>query len=203
MKVEFVDRVERLRSCGFFLSQKELSNEELAEHLFAKAKETFEPEQFNDLFDPKEVELFELSLAQLDNSRVWWKDMECGVLEGNQAYCTILKEFKALSNGYFRPVNMHEYWESSDGPIHIGFEVDGEKHQYRPEFKYDWLDSGFIDKIYDIFQEKEYPYQLYAYIGRSDDDWGFYGDDIFIVRATEEEKEKLGKLMKWELMVWA
>ena len=203
MMVEFIDRVRRLRSCGFFLSEKDLSDEELSTQLFEKAKKTLDPEQFLEVFDPKEKELFELSLAQLDPSRIWWKEMECGVVHGNDTYCEILKEFQVLSNGYFRPEKIEESWESADGPISISFEIDGEAHRYQPEFKYDWLDSGLIDKIYDIFTNKKFPYQLYAYIGRSDDDWGFYGDDILLIRATEKEKVKLSELMKWELMVWA
>ncbi len=203
MKVEFVDLVGRLRSCGFFGSQKDLSNEELSKQLWQKAAAQFEVGQLEEFFDPKEVELFELSLAQLDEKRVWWKEMECGIVQGNDAYVQILKEFEQLSDGHFCPTNSVEKWETAEGPISLSFECQGKPYNYQPDFKYDWLDSGFIDKLYEIFLKQNFPFQLYAYIGRSDDDWGFYGDDIFIVRATDEEKKRLEEQMKWELMVWA
>ena len=135
------ERAAALRDIGLFADRKGLSDQELGEELEAALIEEW-GEQI-----PEDEPLFELFVAALDRSRVWWGDLEADVGDGSDVYASVLEEWAAVSGGSFQPDQIEETWESEAGPVTVSFTLDGEQVELAPEYLEDWIDPRIITPI--------------------------------------------------------
>ena len=137
----FTERAAALRDIGLFADFQGLSDQELAEQLEAALSEEW-GEQI-----PEDDPLFELFVAALDRTRVWWGDLEADVADGNDVYASVLDEWAAVSVDSFQPDQIEETWESDAGPVTVRFTLDGEEVELAPEYLEDWVDPRIITPI--------------------------------------------------------
>src|SRR5690348_16070635 len=80
----FKTAVVSLRQSGLFADFKALDDEQLTKTLIEKAQKKYNQngyDEFNEVFDIKNnSDLFDLHVAELDETRVWWRDLEADVL---------------------------------------------------------------------------------------------------------------------------
>ena len=134
-------RAVALRDIGLFADLKGLSDQELGEELEAALTEEW-GERI-----PDDRPLFELLVAALDRTRVWWGDLEADVADGNDVYASTLAEWAAVSADSFQPEQIEETWESEAGPVTIRFTLDGDEVELTPEYLEDWIDPRIISPI--------------------------------------------------------
>jgi hypothetical protein len=134
-------RVAALRDLGLFADRPDLSNEDITQRVEATLDEMHGGDLRPD--DP----LLELVVAALDESRVWWGDLEADVGAGSEAYVTTLEQWAAISDGAFEPEDLRETWDSPEGPVTVGFTLGGEHVELRPEYLEDWLDPRIVTPI--------------------------------------------------------
>lgn len=96
-----------------------------------------------DHFDPSDP-LADLMVASLDPDRVWWRDLEADVDPSNQVYVGTIGDWARISVGAFAPTDVTERWDSAQGPVHVGFTLDGVARELRPGYLYDWIDPRII-----------------------------------------------------------
>jgi hypothetical protein len=137
----FAERAAALRDIGLFADKKGLSDQEHGEELDAALIEEW-GEQI-----PEDEPLFELFVAALDRSRVWWGDLEADVGDGCDVYASVLEEWAAVSGGAFQPEQIEETWESETGPVTVRFALDEEEVELAPEYLEDWIDPRIISPI--------------------------------------------------------
>lgn len=135
------ERASGLRAAGLFADRSALSDAELAAELGAALQD-----EWGDSLTSSDP-LFELFLAELDRSRVWWRDLEADVFEGNRVYHAVLEELAAISLGAFAPASVAESWASEGGPVTVSFELDGQRHVLEPDYIEDWIDPTILDEI--------------------------------------------------------
>lgn len=134
------DRVGALRGVGLFADRGDLSDAELA-----TAIQSDIVARWGEL--PEDSLEAELLIAERDEARVWWRDLEADVDESNQVYVTTLHEWAAISEGVFVPGSITETWSSAAGPIDVSFTLAGEELTLRPDYLEDWIDPRILDTI--------------------------------------------------------
>jgi hypothetical protein len=134
-------RVEALREIGLFAGRPDQSNEDVIHSVEAQLDETYGGGLTAD--DP----LIDLVVAAMDDSRVWWGDLEADVDAENQVYETSLEEWAAISKGAFEPQAIEERWDSGSGPVTISYTVNGQTVQLTPEYLEDWIDPRILTPI--------------------------------------------------------
>ena len=137
----FTERAAALRDIGLFADFQGLSDQALAEQL-----ETSLTEEWGEQI-PENDPLFELFVAALDQTRVWWGDLEADVADGNDVYASVLEDWAAVSVDSFQPDQIEETWESDAGPVTVRFTLDGEEVELAPEYLEDWVDPRIITPI--------------------------------------------------------
>ena len=97
--------------------------------------------------DPRERPTLELFVAALDQTRVWWGDLEADVANGNDVYASVIEDWAAVSVGAFEPDQIEETWESEAGPVTVRFTLGGKDVELAPEYLEDWIDPRIISPI--------------------------------------------------------
>jgi len=96
-KEKFKTAVTNLRQAGLFDNYKDLDDEQLTKLLIEKAQKKYRVDnndEFNEIFNLKtNSDFFDLHVAELDETRVWWRDLEADILNGNNVYAETVKEF--------------------------------------------------------------------------------------------------------------
>src|SRR5512137_2103683 len=82
----------------------------------------------------------DLHVIDLDESRVWWEDLEADVGEGNEIYVKTVRELASISRGMFTADNIVERWEGEEGPITVEFTARGSRYTVHPQYMDDWID---------------------------------------------------------------
>lgn len=104
----------------------------------------------------------DLLILKYGEAKIWWKDTEADVLNGNAVYVNTLKELAALTNGIFSPKNIVETWNSDTGPIKINFKQNGEHYEITPEYLEDYIDIDILKQINKLFPCSEYAFEMIA-----------------------------------------
>jgi hypothetical protein len=196
VRERFKESVIKLRSVGLFDDYKNLTDEQLTDLLIKTAKIKHEFNWFNDfeeVYDPVDNDkAFDLHVAELDKKRVWWHDLEADICKENLVYSETIKDFAELSAGYLKPKEIKEDWKSDTGPIEISF-LDGDTlRTFRPEYNDDWYDPKFFDFLQTSMTYNGSPYKFYMHDET--------GQDVFLIRVTEEEKRKVEMQTNWRLV---
>jgi hypothetical protein len=195
-EAKFETAVVNLRQVGLFEKYKNLNDDELTKLLIEKAAKKYQTDgydEFNEIFDPKNnPDFFGLHVAELDETRVWWRDLEADVLNGNMVYAETVKEFGSLSGGYLKPDKVKEEWTSDEGPVKVSFWDSDTLRTFNLKANDDWYDTDFFKYLESSMANNGSPYKFYMHDQT--------GQDVFLIRLTEDEKEKLEKKMNWKLV---
>ena len=142
-----VESVRFLRGIGF-LAGDPRDDAALAAHLEAEQQELF-----GETLDGPTPQMDRLVAAE-DGTRLWWRDTEADVLEGNDAYVDAIREWAAISRGAFSPEAVMEMWDGPDGPVRVELLLPGEPDPVpavlRPRVIDDWYDLGILAQINDL-----------------------------------------------------
>jgi hypothetical protein len=192
----FKESVIKLRNVGLFEDYKNLTAEQLTDSLIKTAKINHDVGGFNDfeeVYDPVDNEkAFDLHVAELDKNRVWWHDLEADICKENLVYSETIRDFGKMSAGYLKPREIKEEWKSDTGPIEISF-LDGDTlRTFRPEYNDDWYDTKFFNFLQTSMTKNGSPYKFYMHDET--------GQDVFVIRVTEDEKRKIETEMNWSLV---
>jgi hypothetical protein len=125
--------------------------------------------------------LLELLAAAEDTARVWWRDLEADVADGNGVYAATLEEWAAISDGAFAPSAVEEAWASDEGPVTIDFELDGTRLRLEPAYAEDWVDARIATPIN----------ELIAASGRRFEFVKAFDQTAFVMALTVAERDAL------------
>jgi hypothetical protein len=192
---KFLEAVKKLRNTGLFEGCKNLDDEQLANSLIVIAKKRHQSGFFNDfdeVYDPEDEVMFTLHVAELDPKRVWWHDLEREICKENLIYRKTIEEFSKLSGGFLKADDIQEKWESDTGVIEVSFMDSDTQRVFNPEYHDDWYDPKFFSFLEKTMASNGSPYILYMHEET--------GQDVFLIRATAEEKRKIEKVMSWRLV---
>lgn len=191
----FKESVISLRQVGLFEDYKGLNDDELTRMLIEKAKKKHEFDGFSyfgEVYNTADNEYFDLRVAELDDKRVWWRDLEADICKENLVYTATIKEFEKLSGGFLNPDKIKEDWKSDEGPIEISFWDRDTLRVFHPAYYDDWYDTDFFQFVESSMASNGSPYKLFMYEES--------GQDVFVIRATEMEKTEIEKKMNWKLV---
>lgn len=191
-----------LRQCGFFESFSEQSDAQVAstflENLALRyADDSFyqqhpehRPDQqllsdFSGSPSPSDYK----SLAAYDYARVWAGDLEADVCMGNNIYAQLVEEYARLSMDTLVPTAIVESWHSEEGPVTIAFESKSQFFTTELAYYDDWIDGEVFSFLDDAMRSQGFLSAIHAEVDT--------GQDVFLVRATEEEKTLMEQLLGW------
>lgn len=169
------------RKIGFFAEDVDISDSEIIDIINKKHLPLFGEE-----INPKDP-LSDLLLLSHDHNRVWWKDTEADVLDGNNVYIDFINDLSSISRGIFLPSNVSETWESDEGPITIEFELGEKKHIIKPKYIYDYIDVEIIKEINMYTSSNKYKFEMYRPFDQT----------AFIVVLSKKEKRLLQRMRGW------
>lgn len=138
------ERVKAFRAIGLFADRTDVTDAQLGTEIETAMAESWGDQLKSD--DP----LMDLFVAEGDGTRVWWQDLESDVVAENQIYAGVLEDWAHISAGAFKPTAMSETWAGDTGPITVGFELDGVRHELRPAYLDDWIDPRIATPINDL-----------------------------------------------------
>ena len=191
----FKTSVINLRQVGLFEDYKDLDDERLTKTLIEKAKKKYQidgHDKFNEIFDPVNTDYFDLHVAELDEKRVWCRDLESDILNGNNVYAETVKQFGILSGGFLNPDQIKEQWPSDSGLVKVSFQDKDTLRVFHLEHNDGWYSPNFFEYLESSMKGNGSPYQFYTHDKT--------GQDVFIIRLTQDEKEKIEKKMNWKLV---
>jgi hypothetical protein len=148
-------RVVDLRRLGLFAGRTDTSDELLIEDVTRALADRWG--------DPADVPapLLDLAIAEQDRGRVWWRDLEADVVEGNNAYVQTLREWSEISVEAFRPTDISETWAADSAPATVSYQLDGETKTLSPAYFEDWIDPGILVPINESIEASGRRFELY------------------------------------------
>ena len=155
------DRVTALRVIGLFADRPDVDDAALAAEVEAGITEIW-----GDTLEPDDP-LIDLVVAEQDEQRVWWRDLEADVTDGNAVYVTTLEELGAISAGGFLPEDITETWASDEGPVTIEFTSNGEPHEISAAYFDDFIDPGILASINELIAPAGREFELYKAFDQS------------------------------------
>jgi hypothetical protein len=185
------DNLQILREAGFFKEYAMLSEDQLLETLRQKEKEKYS-EIFGYEYEPaRNVDLNRI--AAQDNKKFLDIDLEADVCAENKVYTRLLGDFANASNGHFLPTDIKEVWSSDQGPISVTFISNGQNIVFEPEYNDDWIDGRLFEIINN--EIKQVSNEGFVYCSGPNDEW--MGQNIVLIRLTENEKSLLKEKLDW------
>ncbi|MBM7569523.1 hypothetical protein [Paenibacillus sacheonensis] len=164
---------------GFF-KDTNFSNNEIVD----KVLQTNDFSQYFDPFSSKEGNYYfiygDLFILNLDNKRIWFKDTEMDVVQGNNAYVKALNEWSFISMKKFNPQNITEEWKSTEGPVTVSFTIENKKYKLDLTKESDFINMDIISQINKIIEKSGYRFETIGVDQR-----------VCVVLLTIEEKDKI------------
>ena len=155
------DRVAALRAIGLFADRAGADDATLASEVEAGITEFW-----GDALEPDDPQM-DLIVAEQDDQRVWWRDLEADVIDGNDVYVTTLEEIGAVSVGAFEPEDISETWTSDEGPVTITFATDGQPHEISAAYFDDFIDPGILAPINALIASAGRRFEIYKAFDQS------------------------------------
>ena len=128
-------------------------------------------------------------IAGYDFARVWTGDLEADVLEGNEIYVGVVEDYARLSMGHLQPTNIVETWASETGPVTVSFEHQGRLFTTQLDYDDDWIDGEIFSFLDSAMASQGFTSAIHAEVNT--------GQDVFFVRADEEEKACMERELGW------
>jgi hypothetical protein len=170
------ERVAALRAIGLFADRSAESTDEIAADIEAAIDETW-GEVGDDL-----LPLMDLMVAEQDQARVWWRDLEADVADGNDVYGSTVRELAAISVGELSVIDVVETWDSEAGPVSVAVTLDGGAElELRPAVFEDWIDPGILVDLNGVMGDA----------GRRFESYKAFDQTAFVMALTEPERVSL------------
>jgi hypothetical protein len=169
------ERVAGLQAIGLFADRSAESIDEIAADIEAMIDETW-GEMGDDL-----LPLMDLIVAEQDQSRVWWRDLEADVADGNDVYESTVRELAAISVGELSAIDVVETWDSEAGPVSVAVALDGGAElELRPAMFEDWIDPEILVDLNVAMGE-----------GRRFESYKAFDQTAFVMALTDSERVSL------------
>lgn len=135
-------------------------------------------------WDCETNEIYKLEILKLDIEKVLLGEVKEFSVEGEKTYKEVIIELAKISEGNFKPTEIKENWKSEEEVI-LSFKNENKEHIISPKVLNNWADmKGVIRYLNkEIFNSVDYKF----YYGT--------GEEIFVIGLTQNEKEKLSKLI--------
>jgi hypothetical protein len=169
------ERVAALRAVGLFADRADTTDEDLVAEVEAGIVDVW-----GDAIGP-DHRMADLFVADQDQQRVWWRDLEADVIDGNDVYVVTLKEWAAISQGAFAPDGIEEAWASDEGPVTLTFTLGGEPHEIAAAYLEDWIDPGVLVSINELIASSGRRFELYK----------AFDQTAFVMALTDAERGAL------------
>lgn len=169
------ERVAALRAIGLFADRVSSSDADLASEVEAGMAETF------GAAEDVPPDILDLAVVEQDRARVWWRDLEADVVDGNDVYVQTLGEWADISAGAFAPSDVVESWDGSEGPVRVEFAHGGATHELLPAYLEDWIDPGILVRINEVI----------AGSGRRFDMYKAFDQTALVMALTDAERRAL------------
>ena len=183
--------LDTLRKAGFFKELSCSSNDEILDKIY-KQRRKFYSKVFGYDYDP-ERDLNDQELARQDTKKMFYLDLEAGVLPENKVYICLLKALDEISGRENLITEIDEEWKGENGPIIISCRINGEPRQFNPEYCNDWIDQKLIDHI---LLEISYLTQEQFHLCLGPNlEW--LGQDVNYMRLTWDERKILEEGLSW------
>lgn len=178
-----------LRRAGFFAAYSNLNDEKLIQLLTEKKI----AEESSDFVPPLPLFTEDIEIIHEDTTKLLHQDMEADVCKGNNSYVSFLEAVGLLSGNPRLVTDAKEVWESEEGPIKVFCKIGGEVFSYEPEYQYDWLDDVIVNQVLqDVTSVSGVAFHLCS---GPNSEW--FGQDIYIMRLSPEEKNILETELNW------
>jgi hypothetical protein len=191
-----------LRQCGFFESFGDPSDAQVAATFLESLRLRYATDSFYQQYpehrpDQQLLNRFSGSpsptdykaLAAYDTERVWAGDLEADVCAGNNVYVRLVEDYAQLSMGTLTPFDVTETWQSEEGPVTLTFYSKGQCFTTELAYYNDWIDGEAFSFLDDAMCTQGFSSEIHAEVDT--------GQDVFYVRATEEEKNRMEQLLGW------
>lgn len=193
-KEQVVKNIGILREAGFFDKYNGLSDLKIFDKIYELRKQYYS-EIFERPYEP-DMKLDAIQIAQTDESKCLFLDLEADVGKGNNVYAWIIKAYSQLSNGKFKPYDIKEKWETFEGPIEISFTANDSLVSFNPKYEEDWLHES----VFKVCSNELVKRKIRTVDFLSDNGQGF-GQVIAIMRLTIEEQNVLENKLNWKFAV--
>lgn len=169
------ERAIAMREIGLFADRAALSDQALGT--------TIEQAVADAWGAPDEIpqNLLDLAVAEQDHARVWWRDLEADVVDGNDVYAETLAEWAEISVGAFEPTGITETWDGAEGPVIVEFDQNGTRRFLAPAYLEDWIDPGILVGINDLIAGSGRRFELYK----------SFDQTAFLMALTDDERRAL------------
>ncbi len=168
-------QVADLRKLGLFADRADQSDAALTAEITAGLTDSWGGEE------KVPPQLLDLVIAEQDRARVWWRDLEADVSDGNAVYAQTLAELGEISQGAFLPSDILETWASESGPVTVTFQLDGEPQKLSPAYLEDWIDPGILVGINAAIADSARRFELYK----------AFDQTAFVMALTSDERGAL------------
>lgn len=168
------ERVAALRAIGLFADRPTQSTDEIATDVEAAIDEAWGE------LAGEALPLLDLIVAEQDRARVWWRDLEADVSDGNRVYESVINELAEVSVAALRVVDVVETWESTAGPVTVAVTLEGAALEVRPVMLEDWIDPGILVDLNTAIGE-----------GRRFEMYKAFDQTAFVMALTEPERVAL------------
>ena len=166
-------RVAELRKLGLFTDRAGLSDEDLSAEITAALGDTW-----GDVSQIPE-RLVDLTVADQDRHRVWWRDLEADVVKENEAYAQTVAEWGEISEGDFLPTDIVETWSGDSGPIVVTYKLAGVEQRLAPAYLEDWIDPTIVVPINASIAASGRRFELYK----------AFDQTAFVMALTADERQ--------------
>lgn len=165
------DRVIDLREIGLFADRAETTEAALAASVEEAVTDTWGaiPDVPAGILD---------LVAEQDRHRVWWRDLEADVIDGNEVYAQTISELGEISVGAFEPTAIVESWQASEGPVTVEFVAGGATHTLFPAYLDDWIDPGILVGINEVIVDTGRTFEMYE----------AFDQTAFVMALTDAER---------------
>jgi hypothetical protein len=165
-------RVADLRKLGLFADRAGLSDEDLGAEITAALGDTWgDVSQIPD-------RLVDLTVADQDRHRVWWRDLEADVVKENEVYAQTIAEWGEISEGDFLPTDIVETWSGDTGPVVVTYKLGQVEQRLTPAYLEDWIDPTILVPINASIAASGRRFELYKAFDQS----------AFVMAITADER---------------
>jgi hypothetical protein len=165
-------RVGELRKLGLFADRSGLSDEDLSAEIT-----TALADQWGDVGHIPD-RLVDLTVADQDRHRVWWRDLEADVVQENEVYAQTVAEWGEISEGDFLPTDIVETWSGDSGPVILTYKLAGVEQRLTPAYLEDWIDPTILVPINASIAASGRRFELYKAFDQS----------AFVMAITADER---------------
>lgn len=166
-------RVADLRKLGLFADRSGLPDEDLSAEIIAALGDTWG--------DVDEIpdRLVDLTVADQDRHRVWWRDLEADVVQENEVYAQTVAEWGEISEGDFLPTDIVETWSGDTGPVVVTYKLGQVEQRLTPAYLEDWIDPTILVPINGSIAASGRRFELYK----------AFDQTAFVMALTTDERQ--------------